>query len=545
MSQDTIFVKKRIFKSLPAVIASTVILIAVIAAIILHSVPVRCRHADEMLARGKYREALEIYESIGDYESAEEKIRETKYLLAIELMTKDERKEARALLEQLGSYRDAEALLEQLKRYDQAWAYMVTEHYEKAAEEFQTMADFLDAAEKAEECRRLGAVKDTYDDGLRQFQTGKWLDAYRTLSTIRGEEYEDTLEILEEIAAAAPDRVRYYAERGERGKMLAFLRLTEETDNEAGEALRQELVAAETIEEDWSYFQFDPACLSACSPHTPAEDYASTLLYMILHGETELTLLSNSKLNKADSLQQFYRGQNMLNDIIPGYAQIYKIRVTAQNRSMQIHLQYQDKYSEQRIKQIIETYETFCVESLHELVDAGLLSASMSHRQKATLISEWVGFYLSYDRTKEIYLAGIALEEAKGVCSAYASLYHRMCNLAGIPTYGQTGVAYNPGGYGAHIWLVHVDEAGDIFYADPTWADPWDIDFSVEEEKPTVALFADHYLERCLEEGVVEYRYPTDAESDQRYFWSRALWTSHDASRTAAEIIATHRNFQG
>lgn len=583
MSQQTVSLKKSVWIT---VIAGAVV-VAVIAAAITRSLPVRYHlagamlakgeymkaqqafamlgdykdaaelaeeaekglaylEAQELLAQGRYGEALALFETIGGFEDTQDQITQAKYLLAVELTGQNKRKEARDLLEQIGEYRDAFALLEQLKRYDQAWAYMVTERYDKAEEEFLALEDFLDAAQQANECRRLGEVKETYWEGNRQFHEGKWLDAYRTLFLIHEEGYEDTQDILDEISVVARERVRLYAEQGERGKMLAFLRLVEEIDEAAGAALRQELVPEEVFEEDWSYFQFDPAPLTACSSDTTGEEYAATLFDLILRGEKELTLQADSPLNKADTLGQFYLGQNILSDIIPGYGLVYDVGINVQENSVQIGLQYTDTYTEERMAQIIEIYDTFCKESLRELFEMGLLSNSMNRIRKAVLISEWVGFYLTYDDMKQIRLSGVAVEEAKGVCSAYASLCHRMCNLVGVPTYGQTGTAYNPGGYGPHIWLIHVDESGEIFYSDPTWADPWDIDFSKEDERPTVEKFAEQYLERCLADGVREYRYPSTAgQRDTRYFCARALWGSHEADRTAEEIVATHEKFQG
>ncbi len=551
MDRQTVSNKKGVFKSLPAVIAAIMLGAAVIGAVILHSPPVRYSFAAAMLERGEYAGAEQAFEALGDYKDAAQQAEEAQkgllYLDAQALMEQDKWNEARDRFEQLGDYRDAAVLVEKLNRYDQACVYMALALYEDAIEDFRALGDFRDAAEQAVECERLAALKTTYEDGVWEYRNGKWLDAYRTLFSIREEEYEDTLAMLEEIAAVAEELVMRYAGEGERGKLLAFLRLMEEIDPAKGSALRQELAPEETIEEDWTYFQFDPECLTVCSPDTKGEEYAETLLYMILHGETELTLLSESELNKADTLGEFYLGQNILGDIIPGYGLVYKMSAAVQENSMEIRLRYREEYSEQQFIQIIETYETFCEESLHALVETGLLSASMSRRQKAEIISEWVGFYLSYDMKKEIYLAGVAVEEAKGVCSSYASLYHRMCNLAGVPTYGQGGTAYDPVSYGPHIWLIHVDEAGGIFYADPTWADPWDIDFSKEEERPTVAQFADRYLERCMEEAVREYNYPSGTETgDRRYFWSKTIWaTSHEANRTAEDIIASHQKFQG
>lgn len=547
MNERTCSVKISIRRILPVVAAAAVI----ITAVILRSPPVRYSAAEAMLRQEEYAEALQAFEALGDYRDAALKAEEAesalRYLDAKTLMEQDQWDDARAILDTLGSYRDTETLLKQMQQYDQAMVYMSLALYEDAAEEFRALGDFRNAGQQAEECDRLAAVKMTYEDGVWEYRNGKWLDAYRTLSSVREEAYGETLSILDEIAAAAEELIPLYAEQGERGKLLAFLRLMDEIDAARGAALRQELAPAETIEEDWSYFQFDPVCLTSCSPDTDGDAYAATMLYMILNGETEHTLVSDSPLDKAETLGNFYLGQNILGDVIPGYGLVYKMKAAVQENSVRITMEYREEYSEEEFGQIVETFETFCEDSLRELAATGLISASMTRRQKAELISEWIGFYLTYDKMTEIYLAGVAVENAKGVCSAYASLYHRICNLAGVPTYGQGGMAYDPVSYGPHIWLIHVDEAGDIFYADPTWADPWDLDFSKDEEKPTVEQFAQRYLERCMEDAVRKYKNPSAADTkDQRYFWSKNLWfNTHEAGRQAEEVIASHRYLQG
>ena len=575
--------QKEVFKSKLVPVAAVAAVIVLIAAAMLLSLPIRYSRAEAMLERGeydgarqvfealgdykdaaaqveeaekglvyldaqalleqgKYREALERYGTISEFENTQDKILETKYLLAVELLEQEERREARAILEEIGSFRDAEMLLEQLKRemaYDQAAAYMTNENYTEAAEQFRALGEFRDAAEKAEECQRLGEVKAAYEEGHSQFKDGKWLEAYRTLSSIREAAYEDTVSILEEIAAVTQERTRFYAGQGKRGKLLAFLRLAEEIDEESGRALRQELAPAETFEPDLSFFQFDPECLTSCRTGTTSQEYVATLLHMILSGETQLTLTSASELDKAIALGRFYDAQNILGEIIPGCGAFYDIDVSVQGNSMEITMERVEGYRE-----LMDTYETFCEESVRELVESGLLSSSMSRKDKAEIISEWVCFYLTYDEMLEVQNAGIAVEQAKGVCTAYTTLYHRMCNLAGVPTYGQRGAAGE-----RHIWVVHVDESGNIFYADPTWADNWDDDFTQNEEKPTVAAFVEKYLERCMEGAVREYRYANyndeAGRSGRKYLWARSLWSSHEADRGAEHIIALYQKLLG
>lgn len=509
--------------------------------------------AQSLLDQGKYSDALELYDMLGNFAQTRNKIRETKYLWAQDLIGQGEREEAKELLSGIGPYRDAAELVVQLDnelRYEWAEANMVTEKYETAEETFRLLGNFRDAAEKAAECRRLGEAKAAYTEGYRQYKDGKWLAAYRTLSPIRDVEYEDTVTILEEIESVAEEWARHYAAQGDHSKMLAFLQLAEEIDPEAGAVLRLELMGeAETFQKDQSYYLFDLAMPQYCTMETQAGDITEALLHMIVYGKTKHTILCQSTLDQKAMQDRVFEGESLLCEIVPGYGSIYQTYTSVWPNGVELDLDHDQSYSEHQRNVHMADYKKFCEESLQELTKLGLLHSSMSYRQKAEVINNWVGFYLTYDKSLNIHDAGVAVVEAEGVCESYAGLYHRMCNLAGIPTYGQTGMAGSGAGAAMHIWLFHVDERGLIFYADPTWADPWDINFSREEEKPTVADFAEQYLERCMMGAVLEYRYSNYSDGagvrSNTYLWSSVLWSTHHNERTAEEIIAVHQKLLG
>lgn len=530
-------------------ISVAALIVVVIVAVIALPQPIRYSQAAQMLERGEYDAARQAFAELGDYADAAARTAEAEkgliYLDAQELLEQGERKAARAILEQIADFEAAAQLLEQIKcemAYDQAAAYMSKKNYLEAAEQFRALRDFRDAAQKAQECQTLGEVKEAYDEGHALYEKGQWLEAYRTLAGIRDAQYEDTQTLLEEIITVTEERARLYAQQGGRGKLIAFLQLAGEIDATAGSALRQGLIGAETFEVDLAYFQFDPACLTACSTDTTSDEYTATMLYMLQSGEKQLTLMASSGLDKGTALAQFYTAQNNLGEVLLGYMSVYDIKVSVQGNAMEITVDYAEGYSGERVAQLTEIYESFCEQSVRELAEAGLLSSAMSRRERAEIIGEWVCFYLTYDEMKEIQNAGIAVEQAKGVCTTYAALYHRMCNLAGVPTYGQRGSAGE-----RHIWLVHVDETGKIFYADPTWADQWEDDFTTVEEKPTVANFVEKYLQKCMEGAVREYRYSNYIDNAGRgeYLWASALWSTHTADRPAEEIIAAHGKLLG
>ncbi len=65
------------------------------------------KKAESLYAEGKYAEAIEIYESLGDYEDSATKLKECKYAYADELMTEEKYEEAAELYGEIKGYNDA------------------------------------------------------------------------------------------------------------------------------------------------------------------------------------------------------------------------------------------------------------------------------------------------------------------------------------------------------------------------------------------------------------------------------------------------------
>ena len=562
--------------------AAVVILVAMIAVLVMRSPFARYRMAEAMLMRGEFAEAREEFSALGDYQNAEHYITyldaldfarqgndrealelyksiaefcdvdkenaEVSCRIASELSEAGKLQEACELLTGLSNSCEAAQLLEQLlqQRYEKAAHYMEIGLFDTAAEEFLALGDFRDSDQLAEECQRLSTVKTVYEDGWRMYAQGEWLNAYRTLSGIREENYKDTQQMLEDMAATAEEMVFYYAEQDERMRLLAALRLMDESDPEVSAALRQELVPEEHFTADRSYYELSLDVLSSCTPDTSAYEYAATLLYMALNGETERTLVSTGgELDKANTLGNCFTAVNYIYSILPEYYLLYDFDFAMQGKSsVTITQSYRGKFIPQEsVDYYTEVKENFSEESLRQLTEAGLLGKSMSYRQRAEVISAWLSFYLTYDHALEIFIPGDAIESATGVCSAYALLYHHMCNLAGVPTYTQGGYAGE-----SHVWVIHTDETGKIYYTDPTWADTWEMDFTEDTEKPTVAQFVEQYLENTLTESVRIYKLHGIGDSDKirkEYLWSAYLWGSHTADYKAADIVDMYRKATG
>lgn len=503
--------------------------------------------AKELLTRKSYSEAIAAFEELGDFRDAEDQLREARYLYAAQLLEQDDREAAKELLKQIAGYPDScSALLRQIvfeAWYQNALQSMEKEEYSAAAEEFQALSGYKDAREKAGECRRLHTAKTAYSEGAAFYREGKWAEAYRTLSPIRDMNYKDTASILKKIEQRTEESLSLYAESGERGRILAFLRVMDEIDREESDRLRAELIPEETLEPDQSFYIYDTTHIMGFTANTTREEFASVVLYMLLHGKLHTAFMSNKPVDSDLLVDRAFQGCDLAQELLPGYGAIYNPKVAVGENYITFDLNFDEAYSEHQRSQHLKLFKKFCEESVIQLAEEGLLGSDMSRRQKAEVILNWVGFYLTYDTSMTTHDVGVAIEKKRGVCEAFAALYNRMCNLAGVPAFGQIGTAGGENGE-RHIWTFHVDEDGKIFYADATWADLYGLDFGVRgQEEPTIELFMEHYLDRCMESALAEQN-GSDTYKDV-YICSDKLWLTHQAERTPEDIMAYHAKVTG
>ena len=478
---------------------------------------------------------------------------EAKYLTALELLEQGEREEAIALLREIRGYQDSGEVLSQIvcsDLYERGMESMAQEDYESARCSFQSAGDYQDAREKAEECRVLAILESAYKEGTKLYKNNQWGAAYLKLQTIREAGYKDANEIMDSIESDATEYARAYAERNEMGKAVAFLRVVEEIDPAQGEALREELIGENVFVPDNSFYIFDTTHITRFTENTPTEEFASVMIYMLLFGKLEFALMSNKPVDADLLTERAFHGSELAQELLPGYGSIYNPSVLVGANYVNYYLNYEQTYSEHQRTVHLKTFKTFCEESVRKLTEMGLLTESMNRRQKTEVIINWVGYFLTYDKSLTIHDVGVAIEEKRGVCEAFAALYNRMCNLAGIPTYGQVGSVPSGGTMGRHIWSFHLDEDGKIFYADATWADLWDIDFGAEgKEEPTVERFAEEYLALCMKKAIAEQSgYGTahlQNSTLEAYRCSNKLWSTHKADRDAEDIIAYHAKITG
>lgn len=507
--------------------------------------------AVELLSREMYAEAAAAFAELGDFRDAEDYLRESKYFCALELMEQGEYDAARVLLEEMRGYKDSSALLREIANeewYLRAADCMERKDYLTAAGSFRALGDYKDARERAEECVWLNTAEKTYTEGRKYYNDGKWREAYRTLLPLLEADFKDTAKMIGEITASTEEYVRKYGEAGERGRALAFLQVLEEIDAAQAQRVREELFPAETFVPDNSFYIFDTTHIKGFTADTTVEEFAVVVVDMLLYGKMEFALMCNKTVDYDTLTNRALQACDLAGEILPGYGAIYNPRVSAGSNYVKFHMNVDEAYNEFQRTQHIKTFKQFCEDSVRELTELGLLGSNMSRRQKAEVIGNWVCFYLTYDQSLSIHDVGVAVEKKRGVCESYAALYNRMCNLAGIPTYGQIGDAAAGAATGRHIWSFHVDENGQIYYADMTWGDSYEIDFGAkaQEEEPTVALFAEYYLDRCMK-AVLMGNSGGGISDPYRsvYFWSGKLWLTHEAERSCEQIIAYHNRLTG
>ncbi len=101
------------------------------------------RTATEQMQSGNYEVALENFQKLGDYKDTADKIKNTKYLQAVDLVGKKFFEEAIALFQSLGDYQDCDV---QIQKAQYQFAEMLAENgnYKKAIELFHQLGETED-----------------------------------------------------------------------------------------------------------------------------------------------------------------------------------------------------------------------------------------------------------------------------------------------------------------------------------------------------------------------------------------------------------------
>ena len=502
--------KKRGWKIFFTVLLTLMVTAGAAAAVVKWGIPAyQYKQAGESFANGEYETAQALYEGLGEYKDAKDRAVEAQKMIV----------------------------------YVQAQEYYNQEQFVYAYETYESLGDFLDSAVRAKDARHMNEVKTTYIQAGDMLKTGFVYDAYEKLKSIAVDNYKDTKVQIEAAKGMMYDTAQQYAENGELPTARWYLEYLEGEDYTPAIGMWEEIKEREKFELDYSFYDIKEITpITRISRNTTKEEFAAVFMNMYLNGKTYTSFpTSNLSVNemKKSTNKRIWEGDDMASEYLPEYGTVYQDGYSQywyygdMVEKNEIFLNYNKKYTKEELAGHMETIKSFCEESVLELMDAGLLGNSMSNRQKAQVIFNYVCYYLSYDDTKEIHNAGVAIEKREGVCESYVAIYNRMCNLAGVPSYGQIGDT-NGDEEGRHIWSVQLDEEGNVFYTDVTWGDKracWG--------GANIDNFYKTFYEQDMEDGMKNgpscgvLKWSIDT-----YFWQTEKWASHVEERSAEEIIA-------
>lgn len=416
-----------------------------------------------------------------------------------------------------------------LMRYAQAEELCQQEDFLNAYQMFRALGDFQDAAQRAETALLMQDAVNHYVEAMELYGKDDFdslVRSYGGFEGIKVENFRDTAERMESLLVKLDDLAVGYADQGYCFRVPEILDFLAEKGYPRAEELRAEIVAQEHIEPDGSYYDMDTSHIGSFSGSTTREDFFTLWRYMYLTSTTKLHVpaarggaASSSYVDQV--LERVEQGYYLSEIVLPEYPSIYDWYSEVywddgyMMDYMNVYTKWGSGYTASELAAHVEALDNFCRESIRVLNENLLLGASMSNRQKAQVIYDWVCFYLTYDHTTEIHDAGIAVEGRLGVCESYVAIYARMCNLVGVPTYGQSGKTNDQADGETHIWTVQEDENGDLFYTDPTWGDTYDFWTDAYELSGDDLYQAFHtdYADRIWSSGT--------------YFWQSKLFYSH------------------
>lgn len=153
------------------------------------------------------------------------------------------------------------------------------------------------------------------------------------------------------------------------------------------------------------------------------------------------------------------------------------------------------------LKVIKEEFLNDCMSIVEELIRKGKLTNTMTEKEKARVLYEWVISNIETDVQKsDISRMGYgALKNKKAVCQGYTAIYNMLCKLVGIEVRGVVGTAGTA--RVDHSWTLATLD-GEKVYIDVTYGD----------------LVSD-------QRGVCDYRYFMAKEEflSSDHFWDKSI----------------------
>ncbi len=132
--------------------------------------------AEELMNSGKYEQAIEAFEKLGDYQDAADRAKEAQYIYAGTLVISGKYDQAAIIFRELGDYQDADSRADEAQ-YAYAEALRKSGDLEQALSAFQELGEYKDASEQ------VGKIKD------RLYKKAK--------TEIKDEQFEEAATVLE------------------------------------------------------------------------------------------------------------------------------------------------------------------------------------------------------------------------------------------------------------------------------------------------------------------------------------------------------------
>ena len=179
------------------IIGVLVALVVIYAIIFIAAKPdIDYRTAKSCLANGEYDKAIELFENLGDYSNAREKVKEATYAKASRLLEDGQYDSALAIFEGLGDFSDSKEQVSECT-YQKAHQLYKAKEYTEAIDLFNTINEYKDTAAQITECYYAAACE--------KFAEGRYQEALSDLLQIMKE--KNVSELYQKIAEKDPQCV--------------------------------------------------------------------------------------------------------------------------------------------------------------------------------------------------------------------------------------------------------------------------------------------------------------------------------------------------
>ncbi len=217
----------------------------------------------------------------------------------------------------------------------------------------------------------------------------------------------------------------------------------------------------------------------AMEPLTPSftQDYFEDLFtYMLAHSITEYTVtfenFNKDKLNALGGLDYvtdcYYKRKSEMAEYGSFFSALSVRYSFSGTKSTWTFTTESPHFDQATTLQNLDLFLLDVGYRAQAMYESGKLRTTMSDYDKAYYLYGYCAENFAYDtQYKDISFTGYGLTAYEvGVCQAYVAMYHSLCSIWGVETYGVSGTVN-----GNHIWICgNLD--GTWYYIDPTFGDP-------------------------------------------------------------------------